>query len=139
MCYLKNSESFLDMKYFADIKLKHTILLKGNHKNVHSLNLFEKLKESYLYEKSEKTLFKIKICYGFLGVFSLLSILLEIADIILFNKKSKEYLKENNNLYLTEDFNIDNYFFIENRKISNQENTVRIFNLIFSFISFLCI
>ena len=64
---------------------------------------------------------------------------MEIADIILFNKKSKEYLKENNNLYLTEDFNIDNYFFIENRKISNQENTVRIFNLIFSFISFLCI
>jgi hypothetical protein len=72
----------------------------------------------------------------FFGKFSLLSILLEIVDVILFNQKSKEYLKKNYNIYLKEDFNIDNYYFIQNRKISNQENTVRIFNLIFSIISF---
>jgi hypothetical protein len=83
---LANSESFLDMKYFADKKYKHSILQKGklnmqDHKNLHSFSLFKRLKESYLYEKSEATLFKIKICYGFLGIFSLLSILLEIADV----------------------------------------------------------
>ena len=138
---LANSESILDMKYFADKKFKHTILQKGklnvqDHKNVHSFSLFKRLKESYLYEKSEATLFKIKICYGFLGIFSLLSILLEIVDVFLFNRKSKEYLKENYNIYLKEDFNIENYYFIQNRKISNQENTIRIFNLIFSIISF---
>ena len=138
---LANSESFLDMKYFADKKYKHSILQKGklnlqDHKNLHSFSLFKRLKESYLYEKSEATLFKIKICYGFLGIFSLLSILLEIADVFLFNRKSKEYLKENYNIYLKEDFNIENYYFIQNRKISNQENTIRIFNLIFSIISF---
>ena len=138
---LANTEAFLDMKYFADKKFKHTILQKRklnmqDHKNVHSFSLFNRLKESYLYEKSEATLFKIKICYGFLGIFSLLSILLEIADVFLFNRKSKEYLKENYNIYLKEDFNIENYYFIQNRKISNQENTIRIFNLIFSIISF---
>ena len=100
-----NSDSFLDMKYFADKKTKHTILGKGklkmhDHKNVHLSSLFEKLKESYLYEKSEATLFKIKICYGFLAIFSLLSILLEIIDVILFNQKSKKYLKKNYNIYL---------------------------------------
>ena len=48
---LANSESFLDMKYFADKKTKHTILGKGklklhDHKSVHSSSLFEKLKEN---------------------------------------------------------------------------------------------
>ena len=138
---LANSESFLDMKYFADKKFKHTILQKGKlnlhvHKNMHSSSLFERLKESYLYEKSEATLFKIKICYGFLAIFSLLSILLEVTDVILFNRKSEEFLKENYNIYLKEDTNINDYYFIQKRKISKKENAIRVFNLIFSIISF---
>ena len=65
---LSNSESFLDMKYFGNKKLKHTMLRTGKlnfheHKsNMNSTSLFEKLKESYLYERSEALLFKIKIC-----------------------------------------------------------------------------
>ena len=139
--YLANSESLLDLKYFSGKKFRRTVLHKGklnmhDHKNMHSSSLFERLKESYLYEKSESIIFKIKICYGFLAIFSLISIFLEISDVILFNKKSEEFLKENYNLYIKGDINIDSYYFIQNRKISKQENTIRIFNLIFSIISF---
>lgn len=140
---LSNSESFLDMKYFGNKKLKHTMLRTGKlnfheHKsNMNSTSLFEKLKESYLYERSEALLFKIKICYGFLAFFSLLSILLEIIDVIIFNKKSAEYLLENFHINVINDTNIDNYYFIQNRKITSQENTIRVFNLIFSVICLL--
>jgi len=138
---LRNSDSFLDMKYFSNKKSKHTILRKGkfnfhDHKNVHSSSLFEKLKESYLFEKSEATLFKIKICYAFLALFSLLSIILEIIDVILYNRRAREYLRENYNIFIQKETNIKNYYFIQNRKITNRENTVRIFNLIFSIICF---
>ena len=137
---LSNSDSFLDMKYFGNKKLKHTMLRTGklnfhDHKsNMNSTNLFEKLKESYLYERSEALLFKIKICYGFLAFFSFLSILLEIIDVIIFNKKSSQYLLENFHINTFNDTNIDNYYFIQNRKITSQENTIRVFNLIFSVI-----
>ena len=140
---LSNSESFLDMKYFGNKKLKHTMLRTGKlnfheHKsNMNSTSLFEKLKESYLYERSEALLFKIKICYGFLAFFSFLSILLEIIDVIIFNKKSAEYLLENFHINVNNNTNIDNYYFIQNRKITSQENTIRVFNLIFSVICLL--
>ena len=140
---LSNSESFLDMKYFGNKKLKHTMLRTGKlnfheHKsNMNSTSLFEKLKESYLYERSEALLFKIKICYGFLAFFSFLSILLEIIDVIIFNKKSAEYLLKNFHINVINDTNIDNYYFIQNRKITSQENTIRVFNLIFSVICLL--
>ena len=138
---LSNSDSFLDMKYFGNKKLKHTMLrtdklnFHDNKSNMNSTTLFEKLKESYLYERSEALLFKIKICYGFLAVFSFLSILLEIIDVIIFNKKSSEYLNENLHINVINDTNIDNYYFIQSRKITSKENTIRVFNLIFSFIS----
>ena len=136
---LRNSDSFLDMKYFSKKKNKHTILGKGKftfhiHKNVHSSTLFEKLKESYLFERSEATLFKIKICYAFLALFSFLSIILEIIDVILYNRRAEEYLRDNYHIYMKNETKIQNYYFIQNRKISNRENTVRIFNLIFSII-----
>ena len=136
---LRNSDSFLDMKYFSKKKTKHTILGKGKfnfhiHKNVHSSNLFEKLKESYLFERSEATLFKIKICYSFLALFSFLSIILEIIDVILYKRRAEEYLRDNYHIFVKNETKIENYYFIQNRKISNRENTVRIFNLIFSII-----
>jgi hypothetical protein len=106
-----------------------------NKNNMNSTSLFEKLKESYLYERSEALLFKIKICYGFLAVFSFLSILLEIIDVIIFNRKSSEYLHANFHINVFNDTNIDNYYFIQNRKITSKENSIRVFNLIFSVIS----
>ena len=141
---LQNSDSFLDMKYFNNNKkMKHTLLHNGKlnfteHRNhMHSSNLFEKLKESYLYEKSEALLFKIKICYAFLAVFSFFSILLEIIDVIIFNEKTKEYLDENYHINIINDTNIEHYYFMEERKITDKENTIRVFNLIFSIICFL--
>ena len=63
-----------------------------------------------------------------------MSILLEIIDVIIFNKKSSEYLLDNFNINVFNDTIIDNYYFIENRKITSQENAIRVFNLIFSVI-----
>ena len=137
---LTNSD-VLDMKYFANKKMKNTVLHRGKlnfkeQKDMHSSHLFEKLKESYLFEKSEALLFKIKICYGFLAVFSFISILLETIDVIVFNKKSEEYLDEKFNISIINITNIDNYYLIEKREISKQENTIRIFNSIFSILCF---
>ena len=137
------NSDFLDMKYFSNKKIRKTVLNKGklnlkDQKNIHSSNLlFEKLRESYLFEKSEAVLFKIKICYGFLAVFSFISIVLEIIDAIIFNKNSEEFLENNYNISLLNETNVVNYYFIENRKISNRENTIRTFNLIFSALCFL--
>ena len=142
---LSNSD-FLDMKYFAGKREKNTILNRGKlnlkeKKDMHSSHLFKKLKDSYLFEKSEALLFKIKICYGFLAVFSFTSILLEIIDVVIFNRKSKEYMDKNYNISIVfSELNatdINNFHLIEKRKISNQENTIRIFNSIFSILCFI--
>ena len=133
---LSRTESFLGNKYFSNKKLKlislspNKMKFKGQ-KNMHSSNLFEKLKNSVLFEKSENLMFKLKICYGFLSIFSFVSILLEIIDVILYQKKSDEYLKERN-IDSNSLIDVNTYYLIEERKISSQENTIRIFNLIFS-------
>ena len=134
---ISRTESFLDNKYFSSKKLKFTTLspnkanFKGQ-KNMHSSNLFEKLKNSVMFEKSEKLMFNLKICYAFLSVFSLASILLEITDVILYHKRSDEYLKEKYNIDSSNTTDIQKYHLIEERTISSQENSIRIFNLIFS-------
>ena len=134
---ISRTESFLDNKYFSSKKLKYTTLspnkanFKGQ-KNMHSSNLFEKLKNSVMFEKSEKLMFNLKICYAFLSVFSLASILLEITDVILYHKRSDEYLKEKYNIDSSNTTDIQKYHLIEERTISSQENSIRIFNLIFS-------
>jgi hypothetical protein len=142
---LSNSD-FLDMKYFAGRKMKNTMLKRDKlnlkeKKDMHFSHLFEKLKDSYLFEKSEAVLLKIKICYGFLAVFSFVSILLEIIDVVIFNKKSKEFMDNNYNIYFNitdiNGTNIHNFHLIEKREISSQENTIRIFNSIFSFLCFI--
>ena len=134
---ISRTESFLDNKYFSSKKLKYTTLspnkanFKGQ-KNMHSSNLFEKLKNSVMFEKSEKLMFNLKICYAFLSVFSLASILLEIIDVILYHKRSDEYLKEKYDIDSSNTTDIQKYHLIEERTISSQENSIRIFNLIFS-------
>ena len=133
---ISRTESFLDNKYFSTKKIKYTALtpnkvnFKGQ-KNMHSSNLFEKLKNSIMFEKSENLMFRIKICYAFLSVFSFASILLEIIDVIIYQKKSNEYLKQNN-IDTDEETDIQKYYLIEKRAITKRENTIRIFNLIFS-------
>ena len=134
---ISRTESFVDNKYFSSKKLKYTTLtpnktnFKGQ-KNMHSSNLFEKLKNSILFSKSENLLFKLKICYAFLSVFSLGSILLEIIDVILYQKNSDKYLKEKYHIDSSNVTDIQLYYSIEERTISSQENSIRIFNLIFS-------
>ena len=139
---LANSETFLDMKYFNNKNNKKVKLRKGklnfseHRNNMQASNLFEKLKESYLYEKSEALLLKIKICYAFLAFFSFLSIFLEIIDVIIFNKKSKEFLDEKYHFNTQNDTIVDHYYFLQERNITKKENTIRVFNFIFSIICF---
>jgi len=71
---MSRSESFLDNKYFSSKKLKYTTLTpnKANfkgQKNMQSSNIFEKLKNSVMFEKTEKLIFRLKICYVFLSLF----------------------------------------------------------------------
>ena len=103
---------------------------------MNATTLFERLKGSSLFEKTEALSHKIKICYAFLAVFSFLSILLEIIDVMIFNKRTVEFLETNYNIYINNETNINNFYFIEKRKITKKENTIRIFNLIFSAICF---
>ena len=78
-------------------------------------------------KKKQSLLYKIKI-YAFIqSIASLISILLCIIDIELYNQYSKKYIKEKNIEY-------DKYYEIENREINSRENVVRILNAIFSFI-----
>ena len=133
---LSRTESFVDNKYFSNKKLKLASLSPNKmnfrgQKDMHTSNLFQKLKNTDMFEKSENRLIKLKICYAFLSVFSLVSILLEITDVILYNKNSDNYLKSlgiNSN----NSTDIDLYYLIEERPISRKENIIRIFNLIFS-------
>ena len=137
---ISRSESFLDNKYFSSKKLKLALLTpnKANfkgQKNMQSSDIFEKLKNSVMFEKTEKLIFRLKICYAFLSVFSFASIILEITDVILYNKKADEYLKEKYNIQTSDTIDIQIYKLIEERPISSKENTIRIFNLIFSLLS----
>ena len=140
---ISRTESYLDNKYFSNKKLKYTALtpnklnFKGM-KNMHSSNLFEKLKNSVMFEKSENLIFRIKVCYAFLSVFSFVSILLEIIDVILYQKRSDEFLKQNN-IDTNNETDIQAYYLIEKRKITKRENTIRIFNMIFSLLCVFCL
>ena len=140
---ISRTESYLDNKYFSNKKLKYTALtpnklnFKGM-KNMHSSNLFEKLKNSVMFEKSENLMFRIKVCYAFLSVFSFASILLEIIDVILYQKRSDEFLKQNN-IDTNNEADIQTYYLIEKRKITKRENTIRIFNMIFSLLCVFCL
>ena len=140
---ISRTESYLDNKYFSNRKLKYTALtpnklnFKGM-KNMNSSNLFEKLKNSVMFEKSENLMFRIKVCYAFLSVFSFVSILLEIIDVILYQKRSDEFLKQNN-IDTNNETDIQAYYLIEKRKITKRENTIRIFNMIFSLLCVFCL
>ena len=112
---------------------KQTILTKGRLKfnEKTATSVYDQIKNSELYEKSEILIFKLKICFGILGIFSLISIILNCADSILYNNKSLEYIRNQNNDTFFDKNKIENYYCINNRKISSKENSIRITNGIF--------
>ena len=132
--FIQNS---INKKYYRKDTLfenrrKH---VNDENNNTLSMNLVKKLKNSPLFEKSEKLLKKEKILYGVLSFFTLMSILFQTFDTFTYNKKSMKYLEENHKIeiYLqNEEFY---YQLMEKRLISKEENCFRTFNLIFSLIS----
>ena len=143
---LLSSSNESNIHFYAnkgDNKNNRTILIRkklisfhDNDDKMLQLNLFEKLKNSPMFEKSVKILQKERFYYALLIIFSFLSIIFQIIDALLYNKKSTEFLEKNRNnnnntIYLND---YHNYHILQKRSITNQENTIRIFNIIFSFI-----
>ena len=135
--YSHSKSSVFEMQY-KKVKKKTTlknITLDFNNKA--QISIFDQIKNSDLYEKTEILLARIKIFYGILAIFSLLCIILNCADTILYNNKSLEYLtKNNNNSFIFNKTIVESYYNINKRKISSRENSIRIFNGIFSFFCF---
>ena len=135
--YSYSKSSVFEMQYKK--AKKNTILNKAtlDFNNKTQISIFDQIKNSDLYEKTEHLLARIKIFYGILAIFSLLCIILNCADTILYNNKSLEYLtKNNNNSFIFNKTKVESYYYINKRKISSRENSIRIFNGIFSFICF---
>ena len=129
------TNSVLEMKFINQVNMKKTILNKEslNFNDRNKASIFEQIKNSVIYEKSESYLLKLKICYGFLIFFSLICIILSISDVILFNNNSLEYLiNGNNHTFIFNKTNFEHYYYINKRKMSSKENTIRTFNGIFS-------
>ena len=126
---------------FNKANKKHTILTKGRLKfnEKTTTSVYDQIRNSELYEKSESLLFKLKICFGILAIFSFISIILNCADSIIYNNKSLEYIRNQNNDNFFDKNNIENYYCIKNRKISSKENSLRITNGIFCILSTLLI
>ena len=135
--YSHSKSSVFEIQYK---KIKKNTALKKNALDFNDkaqISIFDQIKNSDLYEKTEHLLARIKLFYGILTIFSLLCIILNIADTILYNNKSLEYLtKNNNNSFVFNKTVIESYYYINKRKISSRENSIRIFNGIFSFICF---
>lgn len=135
------SKSITNIVDFTKINRKHTILHKGklNINEKGNLSVYDQFKNSESYEKSERLLFKLKICFAILAVFSLISIILNCADSLIYNNRSLEYIINENNSTFFDKNNISNYYCINKRKISSKENNIRIFNGIFSLFCFIII
>ena len=125
---ITHKKSNLDLK-LIQTKIKTKTDLFENIYEKYQLGLYEELKNNIYYQRSERFLTKIKILYIFLAIFSLLSILFEYLDNREYISRSWKYLTSNKNFNKR---NINDYFIITKRKISSKENTIRIFNIIFS-------
>ena len=114
------------------IVLNKKIKINDGYDKIIQISLFDKLKNSPMFEKSEKIIYREKILFTLLGFFSLMSIVFQILDAFLYNEKSNEYIENNKDIFDLK--NISSYYFIQKRKISFEENLMRIINLIFSFL-----
>ena len=141
--HYSNSKSIANFVIdYNRINKKHTVLHKGRlnfNEKAATTSIYEQIKKSESYEKSESLLFKLKICFGVLALFSFISIILSLSDSILYNNKSLEYIRIVNNNTHFDKKNIENYYCIKKRKISYRENSIRITNAIFCFLCFLVI
>ena len=136
--FLKNSSSkrlYKKESLFGNRRAK----IHNENNKILSINLFEKLKNSPLFEKSEKILKKEKYLYGVLGFFTLMSILFQTLDTFVYNQKSIKYLEEKHKLPIY--FQNEKFYYqlMEKRLISKEENCLRTFNFIFSLISVLLV
>jgi hypothetical protein len=138
----KNSEITIDNSRMSD-DLAFSDLIKQNKIHlVHGLTFKQKLnnkdkKLSYIEKMLKdpnlmskgKLYGKIKVFSFIQSVASVISILLCVVDIGLFNKYSYDYIKKNNIKY-------DKYYEIGKREINAKENILRILN---GFVSFICL
>ena len=93
------SNDYFEMQYLNKKDKKKTTLHKGslNFTKKNETSVFDQIKNSELYGKSEQLLFKLKICHAILSIFSLLSIILNCSDAIIYNGNSLDYLHKKNN------------------------------------------
>ena len=137
---LSNSNSS-NIKFFSKNQIKSETfiskkIVKINENNddyIFQNNLFEKLKNSPMFEKSEKNIYKEKIFYGLIAFCTLMSIIFQVNDALLYNRKSKEYLEKMNQKILLKMKDLSDYKIMEEREISKIENYMRILNIIFNF------
>ena len=125
---LSDEMDFSDLIKQNKIQLVRGLTFKQKlNNNDKKLSYIEKmLKDPNLMSKG-KLYEKIKV-YSFIqSVTSIISILLCVVDIGLFNKYSYDYIKKNNIKY-------DKYYEIGKREINTKENILRILNGIVSFI-----
>ena len=133
---LDNSRISDDMGFSDLIKQNKIQLVRGltfkqklNNKDG-KLSYIEKMLKDPSQLSKGKLYEKIKV-YSFIqSVTSIISILLCVVDIGLFNKYSYDYIMKNNIEY-------DKYYEIGNREINTKENILRILNGIVSFICLL--
>ena len=129
------SEQAFEMDYINKAGKKNTILHsnKLDFSEKGQMSVLDEIRNSEYYEKSENLIFKLKLFYAVLALFSVISITLNCADSILYNNNSVEYL--NITIHGTKILNKEKtsyYGLINKRKISSRENTIRVFNAIFS-------
>ena len=131
---LSNDNSKIDEFRFSSLIKRNKIQLvrRADYKNLKYTNekrgtVMQTILDDPNIKKKEGLLAKIKI-YSFIqSVTSLVSILLCIIDVELYNKYSYNYIIEKKIEY-------GKYYEIENREINSRENVVRIINGAFSFI-----
>jgi len=133
---IDNSKMSDEMGFSDLIKQNKIQLVRGltfkaklNNKD-EKLSYFERMLKNPSLMSKGKLYEKIKV-YSFIqSVASIISILLCVVDIGLFNKYSYDYIVKNNIQY-------DKYYEIRNREINAKENILRILNGITSFICLL--
>ena len=129
---IDNSKLSEDYRFSSLIKKNKIQMVKGfflknSRQNVQkNENYIESILNDPNIRKKDVLLKRVKI-YSFIqSITSLISILLNIIDLELYNKYSNDYIIENN-------IEFKNYYEIKNREINSNENIVRILNGIFSF------
>ena len=128
---ISDEMGFSDLIKQNKIQLVRGLTFKTKLNNIEEkLLYFEKMLNNPSLMHKGKFYEKIKVFSFIQSVASIISILLCVVDIGLFNKYSYDYIVKNNIKY-------DKYYEIGNREINTKENAVRVLNGITSFICLL--